>query len=46
MKARLHTQGTMDSPPPMLSACDIELSEIIGQGTFGTVFKGRVKKTG
>ncbi len=46
MKARLHTEGTMDSTPPMLSSYDIELIEIIGQGTFGKVFKGRLKKTG
>lgn len=46
MKARLHTDGTMDSTPPMLGATDIELLEIIGQGTFGKVYKGRHRKTG
>lgn len=45
-KARLHTEGTFDSTPTSLSSFDIELTELIGQGTFGKVFKGRIKKSG
>ncbi len=31
---------------PHLTAYDIELIEIIGQGTFGKVYKGKNRKTG
>jgi hypothetical protein len=47
MKARMNTEGTIDSTPSAYStSCDIELIEMIGQGTFGKVFKGRMKRTG
>lgn len=46
MKARMHTEGTMDSTPPMFNSHDIDLLDIIGQGTFGKVYKGKVRKTG
>jgi hypothetical protein len=46
MKARMNTEGTVDSTPPYSNSCDIELIEMIGQGTFGKVFKGRMKRTG
>ena len=46
MKARMHTEGTLDCTPPMLNSYDIDLLEIIGQGTFGKVYRGKVKKTG
>lgn len=46
MKARMNTEGTLDCTPPMLNSFDIELLEIIGQGTFGKVYKGKFKKTG
>ena len=46
MKARMNTEGTMDSTPAYSNSCDIDLIELIGQGTFGKVFKGRMKKTG
>ena len=47
MKARMNTEGTLDSTPHSYSNnCDIEIIEMIGQGTFGKVFKGKVKKTG
>jgi hypothetical protein len=47
MKARMNTEGTLDSTPPAYSSsCDIELIEMIGQGTFGKVFKGRMRRTG
>lgn len=47
MKARMNTEGTLDSTPPSYSTgCDIELIEMIGQGTFGKVFKGRMRRTG
>jgi hypothetical protein len=47
MKARMNTEGTLDSTPPTYStSCDIELIEMIGQGTFGKVFKGRMRRTG
>ena len=36
----------MDSTPPMLNSYDIDLLQIIGQGTFGKVYKGKIKKTG
>ena len=29
-----------------ISSLDIEMIELIGQGTFGQVFKARIKKTG
>ena len=46
MKARMHTEGTLDCTPPVLNSYDIDLLEIIGQGTFGKVYRGKVKKTG
>ncbi len=47
MKARMNTEGgTTDSTPSYSSSCDIELIEVVGQGTFGKVYKGRVRKTG
>ena len=46
MKARMNTEGTTDSTPPIFSPHDIELCEIIGQGTFGKVYRGKIKKTG
>lgn len=46
MKARMHTEGTMDTTPPNITAHDIDLTEIIGQGTFGKVYKGVMRKTG
>lgn len=47
MKARMNTEGTVDSTPTFYSnSCDIELIEMVGQGTFGKVFKGKVRKTG
>ena len=42
----MHTEGTLDCTPPMLNSYDIDLLEIIGQGTFGKVYRGKVKKTG
>jgi hypothetical protein len=47
MKARMNTEGgTIDSTPSYSNSCDIELIEVVGQGTFGKVYKGRVRKTG
>jgi hypothetical protein len=46
MKARMNTEGTLDSTPPYSNGYDIELIELIGQGTFGKVYRGRVKRTG
>lgn len=46
VKARLNTEGTIDATPYTVSALDIELIQLIGQGTFGKVYKGRIKKTG
>jgi serine/threonine protein kinase len=45
-KMRLKTEGTFDSTPTSISSLDIEMIELIGQGTFGQVFKARIKKTG
>lgn len=43
----MNTEGTVDSTPTFYSnSSDIELIEMVGQGTFGKVFKGRVRKTG
>ena len=36
----------MHSTPSYSNSCEIELIEMIGQGTFGKVFKGRMKRTG
>ncbi len=47
IKARMNTEGgTFDSTPSYSNSCDIELTEMVGQGTFGKVYKGRVRKTG
>jgi serine/threonine protein kinase len=46
MKARMNTEGTLESTPPFSNSQDIEMIELIGQGTFGKVFKGKIKKTG
>lgn len=46
MKARMNTEGTLDSTPPCFQGSDIDLIEIIGQGTFGKVYKGKVRRTG
>ena len=47
LKARINTEGTFDSTPALYyNSSDIELIEIVGQGTFGKVFKAKIKKTG
>lgn len=47
MKGRLNTEGTVDSTPSLqYGSLDLEIIEIIGQGTFGKVFKAKIKKTG
>lgn len=43
---RLKTEGTFDSTPYNLGHNDIELLTLVGQGTFGKVYKGRIIKTG
>lgn len=45
-KMRLKTQGTFDSTPYILGSKDIEIMGLIGQGTFGKVYKGKIIKTG
>jgi hypothetical protein len=43
---RLKTEGTFDSTPITLGSNDVEIIGLIGQGTFGKVYKGRITKTG
>ena len=38
--------GTFDCTPKNMGESDLELINIIGQGTFGKVFKARIKRTG
>ena len=38
--------GTFDCTPKNMGENDVELISMIGQGTFGKVFKGRLKRTG
>ena len=42
---RLKTEGTFDSTPHILGCNDIEILSLIGQGTFGKVYKGRIIKS-
>ena len=39
-------EGTFDCTPKNLTESDIEHISLIGQGTFGKVYKSKVKKTG
>lgn len=43
---RLKTEGTFDSTPYILGEKDIEIIALVGQGTFGKVYKGKIIKTG
>ena len=42
----LKTEGSFDSTSSCIFGNDVEIIELIGQGTFGKVFKGRMKTTG
>lgn len=41
----MNTEGTMDSTPAYSNSCDIDLIELIGQGTFGKVYLVVNKRT-
>lgn len=43
---RLKTEGSFDSTTSCIFNNDVEIIGLIGQGTFGQVFKGRLKQTG
>jgi len=43
----MNTEGTVDSTPVFqYGNTDIEIIEIVGQGTFGKVYKAKIRKTG
>lgn len=43
---RIKTEGSFDSTSSCIFNNDVEVIGLIGQGTFGQVFKGRLKQTG
>ena len=43
---RMKTEGSFDSTTSCVFQNDVEIIGLIGQGTFGQVFKGRLKQTG
>lgn len=45
-KLNLKTEGSFDSTSSCLFMNQVDIIGIIGQGTFGQVFKGRLKQTG
>ena len=45
-KSHLKTEGSFDSTSSCLFFNQVDIIGLIGQGTFGQVFKGRLKQTG
>lgn len=45
-KLNLKTEGSFDSTSSCLFMNEVDIIGLIGQGTFGQVFKGRLRQTG